>query len=161
MLRTIACLGAAVSALVLAPMAGTAHAERNTLGPHFGINFDSDDPLLGGEGRFDVANLGSSAILQLNPSLSMYIDHGIHLWNFSFNVPFEFRINDSSVRPFFAPGLAVFFWSGPGNDHTDLKLNLIGGILFHLDAVEPFVQVRLAVGGGEVADLMGGILFRL
>jgi hypothetical protein len=158
MLRTLSCL-AAVSAVLLLVPAATAHAERNTLGPHFGFNFDADEPLIGAEGRFDVANLGSSCILQLNPSFSYYFTHN-SLFNISFNVPFEFQIGGSMVRPFAAPGLAIFHWSGPG-DSTDVKLNLIGGVLFHLDVVEPFVELRLAVGGGDTADLLGGVLFRL
>jgi hypothetical protein len=149
-------LAAATAALLLLAPAATAHAERNTLGPHFGYNFDVDEPLIGVEGRFDVANLGSSVIVQLNPSFSYYFTHN-SLFNISFNVPFEFQISGSVVRPFAAPGLAIFHWSGD----TDVKLNLIGGVLFHLDVVEPFVELRLAVGDGDTADLLGGVLFRL
>jgi hypothetical protein len=159
MLRTLACLAAVTAGLLWVAPAATAHAERNTLGPHFGWNFDADDPLIGIEGRFDVANLGSSAILQLNPSFSYYFTHS-HTFNLSFNVPFEFLISGSVVRPFAAPGLAIFHWSG-GGDTTDVKLNLIGGVLFHLESVEPFVEIRLAVGDGDTADLIGGVLFRL
>jgi len=87
MLRSLTCLAAVTAGLLLLAPVAPAHAERNTLGPHFGWNFYADEPLIGLEGRFDVANLGSSAILQLNPSFSYYFVHD-HLFNISFNVPF-------------------------------------------------------------------------
>jgi hypothetical protein len=137
--------------------ASPVHAERNTLGPHFGINFDMEDAFLGLEGRFDVGNVGSSAIIQINPSFSYYFREGDDAFNFSLNVPFEFPIDGTVARPFAAPGIAI--WHG-GSD-TDVALNLIGGVLFALDPVEPFVQLRVSIGDGSSAELMGGVLFRL
>jgi hypothetical protein len=150
----------ALGCLVLGP-AAAAHAERNTLGPHFGVNFDGQDPLfLGVEGRFDLGTIGSSAIVQLNPSFSYYFTDGYDMLNFSLNVPFEFVISGSVVRPLAAPGLGIWHFNN-GNSHTDLTLNLIGGVLFALDPVEPFVQLRVSIGDGSSAELMGGVLFRL
>jgi hypothetical protein len=139
--------------------APSARAERNTLGPHLGYNFDGDVPFVGAEGRFDVANIGSSAIVQLNPSISLYIHHEV-TFNFAFNVPFEFQIHDSVLRPFAAPGIGIYH-STNRNSGTDVRLNLIGGLLFHLQALEPFVQLRFVLGGGVAAELMAGLLFRL
>ncbi len=151
---------AAMLGLLLWP-AATAHAERNTLGPHLGYNFDGDVLFLGAEGRFDVANIDSSAIVQLNPSFSLYFTHDVNVLNFSFNVPFEFQIHDSVLRPFVAPGLGIFANVGHGGG-TDVKFNLIGGLLFHLQSpLEPFVQLRLGLGGGVSTELMAGLLFRL
>ena len=140
--------------------AAPAHAERNTLGPHFGINFDSDDPFLGIEGRFDLGTAGRSVIIQLNPSFSFYFVEDANLFDFSLNVPFEFQISDSVLRPMVAPGIAIRHWSNGGSD-TDLKLNVLGGLVFVLAPVEPFVQLRIGIGDGSYVELMGGILFRL
>jgi hypothetical protein len=159
-MRRVSWLVAVVALLVLLLPARGARAERNTLGPHVGLNFDVDDLFLGLEGRFDVATIDQSVIVQLNPSFSLYFTHDVNLFNFSFNVPFEFQIHDSVLRPFAAPGLALYHATGRGSN-TDAKLNLIGGLLFHLQALEPFVQLRIAVGGGSTAELMGGLLFRL
>jgi hypothetical protein len=149
------------AALLLLLPVSSAHAERNTLGPHLGFNFDMDDLFLGVEGRFDVANIDQSVIVQLNPSFSLYFTHNVNLFNFAFNVPFEFQIHDSVLRPFAAPGIGIYTATGRGSG-TDVKLNLIGGLLFHLQApLEPYVQLRLAVGGGATAELMAGLLFRL
>ena len=148
----------AALALVIVWPASRALAERNTLGPHLGYNFDGDVPFIGVEGRFDVATIDPTVIVQLNPSFSLYVDRHPGL-NFSFNVPFEFQIHDSVLRPFAAPGIAIFHSTAGGG--TDVRLNLIGGLLFHLQALEPFVQLRFIVGGGVSAELMGGLLFRL
>jgi hypothetical protein len=147
-------LAASCCALWLLP--ATAHAERATIGPHFGVNFDGDVVLIGVESRIDLGNAGRSVIVQLNPSFSYYAFDDA-LFNISLNVPFEFVIQDSVLRPFAAPGLAFFF----GEHGHDLKLNLIGGLLFNLDGVEPFVQLRAAVIDGSFVDLMGGVLFRI
>jgi len=144
-------LGAAT--LAAAPVA---HAERATIGPHLGVNFDVDDLLIGAEARIDVATLGRNVIVQLNPSFSYYFVDNYDLLNISFNVPFEFVIENSVLRPFVAPGLGLFT-----GDHTDLKLNMLGGMLFRLDAIDPFVQLRVAFIDGSTVDLMGGVLFRL
>jgi hypothetical protein len=157
LLRSAIALVLACAALCCA---SPAHAERNTLGPHFGVNFDMEDALLGLEGRFDVGNVGSSAIIQINPSFSYYFTENIDVFNFSLNVPFEFPINGTVARPFAAPGLGIWHFNN-GDSDTELSLNLIGGVLFALDPVEPFVQLRVSIGDGSTAELMGGVLFRL
>ena len=139
----------------LAP--ATARAERATIGPHLGINFDADRLLLGGESRIDLGNAGPNVIVQLNPSLSYYFREHEHVFNLSLNVPFEFVVQGSVLRPFAAPGLALFF----GDRDAHLRLNLIGGLLFHLEVVEPFVEIRAAVIDGSTVDLIGGALFRI
>lgn len=148
---------AAAALVLLLASAPTAHAERATIGPHVGYNFDGEDLLLGVESRIDLGNAGRSVIVQLNPSLSYYFFENVDVFNLSLNVPFEFVIGGSVLRPFIAPGLALFF----GDFGEDLRLNLIGGLLFKLDAVEPFVQLRAAVIDGDVVDLMGGLLIRI
>ena len=152
----LACAAGATAVTLLASPS-IAHAERATIGPHLGVNFDVDDLLLGGESRIDVATLGTSVIVQLNPSFSYYFVDNYTLFNISFNVPFEFVIEGSKLRPFTAPGLGLF----AGDGGSDLKLNVLGGLLFRLDAVDPFVQLRIAFIDGSTVDLMGGVLFRL
>jgi hypothetical protein len=150
-----------VLALTSVP-AAAAQAERNTLGLHLGINFEGDDPLfLGPEGRFDVATISQRVIVQLNPSMSYYFVDNVTLLNFSFNVPFEFVLENTVVRPMVGPGLGLYFADWDGGSDTDLNLNILGGVLFHFEAVDPFVQLRLAIGDGSTVELMGGVLFVL
>jgi hypothetical protein len=150
------------AALLTSAVASPARAERNTIGPHLGVNFDYDDPFIGVEGRIDLARLNPNLILQLNPSFSLYfLDGPADMFNISVNVPFEFRVNET-LRPFFAPGLGIWHWDWDGRDgDTELMLNLIVGLLFILPPVEPFFQLRIAVGDSSFAELMGGILFRI
>ena len=156
----VLCLAAA--GMVVLPL--TAHAKRSTLGPHVGINLDWDTALLGLEGRFDIVGVGS-ATLQLNPTFSYYFDdddNNLAIFNFSLNLPFEFKIGDSVLRPFVGPGLGVLHFSRDNvDDDTDLKLNLLGGLLFYLDPVDLFVQCKFAIGDGTEAEIIGGLLFHL
>lgn len=149
------------AAMLACAVATPAQAERNTLGPHLGVNFDYDDPFIGVEGRIDLTRLKPNIILQLNPSFSFYFLEGsADLFNISVNVPFEFRVNET-VRPFLAPGIGIWHWEWEGDGDTELMLNLIAGVLFIVPPVEPFVQLRVAIGDSSFAELMGGILFRL
>ena len=139
---------------------GVAHAERASIGPHLGYNLDIDDPLLGVESRIDLTNVGSSVILQLNPSFSYYFTDNIDLFNVAVNLPFEFVIGGSKLRPFVAPGIGFIHVSNGGSD-TDAALILLAGLLFRLGVVDPFIQLRVMINDGSSADLMGGVLFVL
>ena len=152
---------ALVLALCCAGFAGTAQAERATIGPHLGFNLDLDDPFLGIESRIDLTNISSNVILQLNPSFSYYFTDNIDLFNFALNLPFEFLIDDSVLRPFAAPGLALVHVSAGGGSDTDAQLVLLAGLLFRLGVVDPYFQIRVLIGDGSSAELMGGVLFAL
>jgi hypothetical protein len=140
--------------------ASIAHAERATLGPHLGYNLDFDAPLLGVESRIDLTNVGSSVILQLNPSFSYYFVDNVDLFNFSLNLPFEFVIGGSKLRPFVAPGFGLYHFSN-GGSHSEGALMLLAGLLFRLGVVDPFIQLRVGIADASWADLMGGVLFEL
>src|SRR5689334_1017541 len=97
------CMGLA-ALLSVAPSQARAEV---TLGPHAGVNFDWGEVFIGGESRIDLATLSADVKLQLNPSLSLaFFDHGTAI-DIACNVPFQFTVHDSVVRPFAAPGLSV------------------------------------------------------
>lgn len=132
------------------------------IGPHLGVNFDGDNFLLGGHARFDVANITPEVLVQIYPNLSYYFTDGDRdVFNLSCDVPFEFVIHNTTLRPYAAPGLAMFWATGPGDDDIDLGLDLIGGLLFELDSVEPWVELRLIISGGASAEIRGGVQFVL
>jgi hypothetical protein len=118
------------------------------------------DPFLGVESRIDLTRVGSSVILQLNPSFSYYFVDNIDLFNLSLNLPFEFVIGGSKLRPFVAPGFGLYHFSNGGSD-TEAALMLLAGLLFRLGVVDPFIQLRVAIADESWADLMGGVLFEL
>jgi hypothetical protein len=149
-----------VLATVLLALPAVALANDASLGPHLGINFDFDDPFLGLGGRFDVGRLSSSVVVQLNPSFSYYFIDNADLFNFSLNVPFEFVVSGTTLRPFAAPGIGLWHYSNGGSD-TDLSFNILAGLLFELKVVEPFFQLKINIGDGSSAELMGGALFVL
>jgi hypothetical protein len=159
---------------VIAAWSGPALAQdaglRAAIGPHLGLNFDGEDAYLGFQGRVGVAEITPTVLLQLYPSASYYFaGDPLTVLNFSFDVPFEFVIRDSALRPYAAPGLGLWYvnWDRPVRDDSDidLTLNLLGGLLFALDGVEPFFELRLLVGGGYAgnvgAELRGGVVFVL
>ncbi|HEX7478076.1 MAG TPA: hypothetical protein VF331_09740 [Polyangiales bacterium] len=147
--------------LVASGLGPRSAAAEASLGPHLGVNFDWGELFLGGEARVDLADLSPEVKLQLDPYLSLALfGHGSAI-DLGCNVPFQFMIHDSSVRPFAAPGLAIIHYSGGHASDTQLYLNMIGGVLFDLGSVDPFVQLKVMVPHGSMAELMGGVLFKL
>ena len=138
---------------------------RSSIGPHLGVNFDIQEPFLGIGSRIGVAEITPTVLVQLNPTASYYFieNDNVTLLNFSFNVPFEFVIQGSVLRPYTAPGLGIW-WAlvdDPGDNDVDLTFNILGGLLFALGSVEPFVELRVILGNGSSAELVGGCLFVL
>lgn len=150
----------ACAAACLASLPGAARAEVN-IGPHLGINFDWDEVVLGGEVRVDVATLAPTVVLQLDPAVTLAFFGGGVAMDFSFNLPFEFVIRESVLRPYSGPGLAVVHYSGDFGSATRVYLNILAGLLFDLGAVDPFVQIKLMVPHGSMSELLAGVLFKI
>ena len=148
----------ALLALVFSPARASAEV---SIGPHLGINFDWDEPVIGGEVRADLAQLSPSVQLQIDPTLSLAFPGDGTIFDLSVNLPFQFTINDSVLRPYVAPGLAFLHWSGHRGSDSNLFLNLIGGLLFDLGSVDPFVQLKVMIPHGSLVELLGGVLFRV
>jgi hypothetical protein len=153
-------IGLCCAAVLVASSPGAARAEV-VVGPHLGINFDWDEVLIGGEARVDIATLAPTVVLQIDPSLTLAFIGGGVAMDFSFNLPFQFMIRDSVVRPYSGPGLALVHYSGDAGSATDLYLNLLAGLLFDLGSVDPFVQLKVMVPHGSMAELLAGALFRI
>jgi hypothetical protein len=148
--------------LMLVGLSAPSRASAETLlGPHLGVNFDWGELFLGGELRADIAEISPQVKLQLDPSLSLALfDRGTAI-DFGCNVPFQFLVSDSPVRPFVAPGLSLVHYTARHGSDTQLYLNLIGGVLFDLHGIDPFVQLKVMVPHGSMAELMGGVLFKI
>lgn len=169
--RLVATLGCLALLSTAAPARVQAQEKlRSSIGPHLGVNFDGDDFYLGLQGRVGVYEITPTVLLDLYPSASYYFvgNRGPYDWtllNFSFDVPFEFVIENSVLRPYAAPGLGIWYASFDtpvGSDsNIDLSLNLVGGLLFALGGVEPFFELRILIDGGASAELRGGVLFVL
>ena len=159
-LRTFV-LPCALALLALSSLPQRASAEVG-LGPHLGYNFDWDEPVIGGELRADIARVSRSVQLQIDPTLSLaFLGANTVVFDISLNLPFQFEINDSVLRPYLAPGLAFLHSSGHWGSDSNLFLNLIGGLLFDFGKVDPFVQLKIMIPHGSLVELVGGVLFEL
>ena len=147
-----------LTAVVTAPKA---HAEGG-IGPHLGLNFEGADPVfLGLGGRVDIARVADSVQLQIDPSLAYYFVDNATVFHLAVSFPFEFRIQNSVLRPFTGAGLSLFYVNV--NDNSDIRprLNLLGGLAFALQSVKPFFELRIILGHGSGFELLFGVFFNL
>jgi hypothetical protein len=80
------------------------------------------------------------------------------------NVAYNFTIAGSPIRPYAGGGLNIarvsFDVAGQSQSDTDIGLNLLGGLNFRqVGRLQPFVEIRLEIAGGEQFVLTGGIHF--
>lgn len=138
-----------------------AQGAKNRLGVFLAADFgDVDEVALGGLGEFRVADR-----FAISPQLLIYFMNN----NFSF---FEVNINGNyyfysqDVFSFYGLGGLNFGragYNGPGEDyhHTEIGLNLGGGINFELGKIVPFSEIRFTIGDYDQLVLSGGIKFNL
>ncbi len=86
-------------------------------------------------------------------------------WELNGNLAYFFKVEgSSSLAPYAGGGLNIAhkskeFDDGRSASDTDLGLNLLGGTLFGRGKVNPFVELRVELAGGEQFVLTGGVLF--
>jgi hypothetical protein len=132
------------------------------IGPHLGLNFEGADPVfLGVNARADIARVSDSVELQIDPSLAYYFVESATVLHMAVSFPFEFRLQDSTLRPFVGGGLSLFYVHENHNGDLRPRLNLIGGLAFALEALKPFFELRIILGHGSGFELLGGVLFNL
>ena len=93
--------------------------------------------------------------------MAYYFTSSATVLHFALSFPFEFRLQDSSVRPFGGPGLSLFYVHENHEGDLRPRLNLIGGLAFALQALKPFVELRVILGHGSGFELLAGLLFNL
>jgi hypothetical protein len=157
--RPLALIVAAAAATLLSAAAPAPCRAEVALGGHFGLNLDAWHPMIGADVRVDVIDISDRVRLDLWGAYShVFIRH--HEYDvdlIEFDAPFLFRVNTDVVTPYAAPGFGLSFSNG-----TTLKLNLIGGCLFHVsERLEPFAQLAIRMINGTYVDLIGGLLVRL
>ncbi len=86
-------------------------------------------------------------------------------WELNGNLAYFFKVEaSSSLAPYAGGGLNIAhkskeFDDGRSASDTDLGLNLLGGTQFGRGKVNPFVELRVELAGGEQFVLTGGVLF--
>ena len=146
---------AAISLSWAIPASGRADV---ALGGHFGVNLDAGHPMLGADLRVDIVEISDAVRLNIWGAYThVFIEDGRDVELLEVDVPFLFRVRSDVVTPYAAPGLGISI-----SGETNLKLNLIGGCLFHIgERFEPFAQLAIRLIDGTYVDLIGGLLVRL
>jgi hypothetical protein len=131
---------------------------RASVGAHTGVNLDAGNIHLGADLLLPMTDLSPHVQLALWPSFAhVFIDGSRDVNLLGVDVPFELRLDNPSVTPYFAPGLALSMQYG-----THLKLNLIGGCFFDVGSrVHLFTELAIRLVNGTYVDLLGGVLFML
>lgn len=128
------------------------------VGGHVGVNLDAGNLHLGADLVVPVAHVSPQVQLSVWPSFAHVFIHDTRDVNLlGVDFPFELRLADASVTPYFAPGLALSMQYG-----VQLKVNLLGGCFFDLGSrVRLFTELAIRLVNGTYVDLLGGILFAL
>lgn len=156
----ILCLAALSFSLV-----GEARAQFQ-LGVRGGYDVETEDPLLGVEGRFGINNPSFPVIIA--PAFDYYfIDvDDASFYELDLNLLYPFGINNQVFTPYAGAGLGIGFSSveiaGESESDSDIGVNLVGGAVFGFGSLRPFVQARLKLGGdADLATLHAGVLFSI
>lgn len=158
MRRTAWVLAAIVisAALVAAPASAQVH-----FGPQVSL---ADDVDVGLGGRL-VAGVPDYTGLEFAGTFDVFFPQGPgDYWEINANLLHNFELaGTAAVRPYAGGGLnlARFDRGGeiPGDDETELGLNLVGGTKFATEhSATPFVELRFEIEGGEQVVVTGGLL---
>jgi hypothetical protein len=146
----------AVLTLAVAATAVTANAQtsRPHVGPRIGYNFDAEDISLGGQLSFPIGRR-----LEFYPSADVtLVDPGSM---FAVNIDLKYRLPAGSSMDwlYLGTGLGIVSRSFNDNDNTDTGLNVLLGAESLRGRVHPFVEGRVLISDGSMAQLMGGLNF--
>lgn len=115
---------------------------------------DAEDEFVGVEAAFGEQ-------IQFNPNVEyMLTDDGTALTG---NADVLFHFERGTVKPYAGGGVGVLFVDDDFGDSTDALFNVIGGVKFDLDFLEPYVQVKyfrlFEEGSGDDLALTVGLRF--
>ena len=138
-------------ALLIGWTSAVAAQTRAHIGPRIGVNFDSDDLLIGAQ---FTAPLGSR--LEFYPSVDIYFpNRGTSL---GFNTDLKVLFPTRSAPQFYAGGgLNIAYRSVNSVSNTDLGANLIGGVESRRGQVHPFIEGRVLFHDNSAFQLVGGL----
>jgi hypothetical protein len=124
-------------------------AQGAELGFHFGVNFDSDDALVGAQLAVPLGRR-----VDLYPSFDYYfIDPGTLN---ALNIDIRFRQPARTIAPYLGGGLNIL--SRDGN--SDTGVGLFGGLAGR-GPTRPYIELRALLHDDSSLQLVGGVSFRL
>lgn len=116
------------------------------------------------------ANFGLGGLSQRNPiegqvTFDYFFPDGYDYWELTGNALYRFDTPSESVKPY-AGGGVIFAHSsvdvlGVSDSNSDLGLNLVGGLRFHVKGTTtlPFVEARFEIKDGSQFVLAAGVMF--
>lgn len=156
-MRKTATTLAAIVALALFTLPGTALGQDVQLGPQLSVA-DDYDLGVGARGAFNVADPGGWEAMG---SFDVFFpDNDVDVWELNGNLVYNFPVEETrTFFPYLGGGLNVNHVEAGGADDTQLGLNIVGGSKFDAEGLTPFVEARIEVEGGEQFVVTGGLLF--
>jgi len=137
-------------ALLIGWSSTVAAQTRSHIGPRVGVNFDSDDLLIGAQLTAPVGRR-----LEFYPSVDIYFpNRGTSL---GFNTDLKLLFPRRSARYYLGGGLNIAYRSVSGASNTHLGANLIGGIESRRGQVHPFLEGRVLFHNNSAFQLVGGL----
>jgi len=152
-ISTIAALGLAVLALVLAPLPAHAFGLSGVAAKVGGENPEHADGsvLVGGHLEFEKAGTR----FHLQPGLMYWSSNGLSDVNPNLDVMYHFA-RPGRVSPYVGAGAGMHFYN---NDNSDLGANLFGGFLIPSNAMRLFVEGRYVATDRSQTQITGGVTF--
>ena len=143
-----------ITLLLLTVATGTEAQAQSQLGPHLGINVDTDDFFIGGNGHFPISSI------VLNPRLDFYLSDNVTNIGLNGNLYYQFGEEKKSVVFHAGGGLAMLYTSHDGGSDTDFGFNLLGGMKFTA-GLRWLTQVELTFKSGSSFEILFGPIFEL
>ncbi|MDT8436836.1 MAG: hypothetical protein RRA92_08785 [Gemmatimonadota bacterium] len=149
------------AALLVIAGAEEARGQALNYGPQISIADDAD---FGIGGRLQLPLVGIP--LTFAGSFDVFFPDGdVDYWEINGNLMYDFRLPEApTVTPYVGGGINIAHVSVDRDllddrDDTDAGLNLLGGLRFDLAPLQPFIEAKFEIEGGEQFILTGGLLF--
>jgi opacity protein-like surface antigen len=129
-MKSLRILSLIAAALVLAPVLSAAD-----FGVRAGRYNDGDENFVGAEMLFDLG------AIKINPNIEYSLADEVTSGTANFDVTFDVA-NIGSVTPYIGAGVGLAYIDNDVDTHTDVLGNLIGGVSWNLEFIEPYAQVK-------------------
>ena len=130
-------------------------ASAQRVGPRIGMNFDSNDALLGGQ-----LVLPLSGALEFYPSVDIFFPNAGSL--LGINADLKYNLPTKPGPGFYlGAGLGILRASYRGAHSNNVGANLLFGVESRTGAVRPFAEGRVLLNDNTSFQLVGGLNFSL
>ena len=122
--------------VLIAVIALTPAALAADFGIRAGQYRDADTEFVGAEVVFDTG------VLNVNPNIEYSLEDNVTAGTVNLDVTLDVA-RFSTITPYVGAGVGLLYVDDEaGGDETDLVGNLIGGIAFNFDFLEPYAQLK-------------------